>query len=224
MSKSVKDVTDSPSSDQTRILLSLWELQGLSQPVKRTAINKWIVRSSEKAKTYLSIFEQLQSDGVIEQSVIKRSVCFKLTPKGLQTLKAGLQQADFAFPGTIIGTKFPNALLHFFREYGSAAPPQESAVAEAAIATDAEFQAALFAAYDAINLRYDCQNLVPIYRLRRELGSRVGHSQFNDWLTQMQADDLVQLMAGEMPDMTPDKHEDSLTLPGGAFRYYVKRL
>jgi len=31
-------------------------------------------------------------------------------------------------------------------------------------------------------------------------------------------------MAGEMPDLTPDKREDSITLPSGGFRYYIQRL
>jgi hypothetical protein len=40
----------------------------------------------------------------------------------------------------------------------------------------------------------------------------------------MQANDIFQLMAGEMPDITPDKREDSIIIPGGALRYYAKRL
>ena len=99
-----------------------------------------------------------------------------------------------------------------------------SIATKSAIATYEQFHKELLAQYDALNLRHDFQDLVPIYQLRRELAGQLEHSQFNDWLVQMQAEDQVQLMAGEMPDMTPDKHEDSLTLPGGAFRYYVKRL
>jgi hypothetical protein len=67
-------------------------------------------------------------------------------------------------------------------------------------------------------------NLVPIYRIRRELGNRVSRSQFNEWLLEVQANDLVQLMGGEMPNITQDQREDSLSIPGGGLRFYVKRL
>ena len=40
----------------------------------------------------------------------------------------------------------------------------------------------------------------------------------------MQADDIFQLMAGEMRDITPDKREDSINIPGGGLRYYAKLL
>lgn len=227
MSKSVQKRTDSPSSDQTRILLSLWELQESSQPVKRSQVNKWVVRSSEKARDYFPIYEGLVTENAIEQSTVKRSVHFTLTPEGLQRLQAGLQDPDFAFQGTIVGTKFANALLHFCREFSAtsaAAAPSAPATSAPQLETYEAFKAAIDSHYDTLNLRHDFQDLVPIYRLRRELSEQVEHKQFNEWLIQMQADDLILLMEGETPDMTPDKYEDSITLPSNAFRYYVKRL
>jgi hypothetical protein len=78
--------------------------------------------------------------------------------------------------------------------------------------------------YDSLNRDYNLDDLVPIYRMRRAIGERVGRSQFNEWLLDLQANDIFQLMAGETQDMTSDKREDSITIPGGAFRYYAKRL
>jgi hypothetical protein len=40
----------------------------------------------------------------------------------------------------------------------------------------------------------------------------------------MQENDIFQLMAGEMSGITPDKRDDSITIPGGGLRYYAKRL
>ncbi|MCC3513039.1 MAG: hypothetical protein JGK29_29665 [Microcoleus sp. PH2017_17_BER_D_A] len=56
------------------------------------------------------------------------------------------------------------------------------------------------------------------------IASYDGRSEFNEWLLEMQANDIFQLMAGETQDITPDKREDSITIPGGALRYYAKRL
>ncbi|MFM6208897.1 MAG: hypothetical protein ACKPEZ_26195, partial [Planktothrix sp.] len=67
-------------------------------------------------------------------------------------------------------------------------------------------------------------NLVPIYRIRRTIGDQVTRSQFNEWMLEMQANDLVQLIGGEMTDSTPDKVEDSIQTELGAIRYYTKRL
>jgi hypothetical protein len=43
-------------------------------------------------------------------------------------------------------------------------------------------------------------------------------------MLEMQEKDIFQLMAGEMPDITPDKREDSITIPGAGLRYYAKQL
>jgi hypothetical protein len=40
----------------------------------------------------------------------------------------------------------------------------------------------------------------------------------------MQANEIFQLMGGEMSDITSDKRNDSIAIPGGGFRYYAKHL
>jgi len=65
---------------------------------------------------------------------------------------------------------------------------------------------------------------VPIYRIRREIASGVSREQFKQWMLEMQANDIFQLMGGEMPDITPDRREDSIETPVGGLRYYAKRL
>jgi hypothetical protein len=40
----------------------------------------------------------------------------------------------------------------------------------------------------------------------------------------MQADDILQLISGEIPDFTTDKQEDSILIPGTQLRSYAKLL
>ena len=95
---------------------------------------------------------------------------------------------------------------------------------KSAIASYDEFKSEALEVYDKLNRDYNLNDLVPIYRIRREIGDRIGRENFNEWLLEMQANDIFQLMAGEMPDITPDKREDSITIPGGGLRYYAKHL
>ncbi|WP_072622488.1 hypothetical protein [Spirulina major] len=236
MPTSAQGQTGISNPAQTRLLLSLWDLNGLIQPVKRSDLNKRIVRSKEKSKDYQALIDTLDKAGAIQVFTEKRSVTIKLTEQGLDLLKTGLNDPAFKFSGSIIGTKFPNSLLRWLREnpthHSSSTPvststktqQSKSTVSKGKISTYQDFQSSTLEVYEALNKKHNFKELVPIYRIRRELGKNVEHTQFDEWLTEMQADDIVQLMAGEMPDMTPDKRKDSLTLPSGNFRYYVKRI
>ena len=87
-----------------------------------------------------------------------------------------------------------------------------------------EFTQTALDLYEQLNRDYNLGNLVPIYRIRRELGDRLPRQQFNQWLLDIQSDDYVQLMGGDLPNATPDQLEDSVAIPGGGTRFYVKRL
>lgn len=233
MPTSAQGQTGISNPAQTRLLLSLWDLNGLTQAVKRSALNKRIVRSKEKAKDYQSLIDTLDKAGAIEVFTENRSAMLKLTDKGLELLQTGLNDPKFKFSGSIIGTKFPNSLLKWLRENPSThANPAPSAKTQqtkfkksnGTISTYQDFQDSILEIYQTLNKTHNFKELVPIYHIRRELGDQVEHTKFDEWLTEMQADDIIQLMAGEMPDMTPDKRKDSLTLPSGNFRYYVKRI
>ncbi|TVQ54531.1 MAG: hypothetical protein EA366_11805 [Spirulina sp. DLM2.Bin59] len=225
MSTPAKGLRGSQTQAQTRLLLSLWDLQGLNQAVKRSDLNKRLVRSKEKAKDYQPIVDQLEKDGAIKVTTKNRSVSLSLTPQGLELLKSGLQDPDFKFSGSIIGTKFPNALLKWVRSIGDLHPdsPQQTKKVSK-LKTYGDFKKAILSTYDQLNQGYNLKDLVPIYRIRREIQDTVDRLQFNEWLIKMQEDDIFQLMSGEVAEMTPDKKADSLTLPGGAFRFYAKRL
>jgi hypothetical protein len=93
-----------------------------------------------------------------------------------------------------------------------------------AIKSSDEFKSVALEVYDKLNQNYNLDDLVPIYRIRREIGDRISREHFNAWLLEMQANDILQLMTGEIPDFTPDKREDSIHIPGAGLRSYAKRL
>ena len=210
---------------KTRLLLFLWDLDGLTVAVKRGILNGKLRKSRQTSKDYQPIFEKLEEMGAIAMSKKGRSETVSLTQQGLQLLTERLKSPEFEFKGNQVGTKAPNALLKWIRNMDgvvtitSMTPPPA-----AQIESYEGFKEILLETYHRLNKDYNLGDLVPIYQIRREIGEIVKRSQFNDWLIEMQADDIVQLMAGEMPDMTSDKREDSLTLPSGPFRYYVKLL
>ncbi|HTL88278.1 MAG TPA: hypothetical protein VL134_02680, partial [Leptolyngbya sp.] len=133
----------------------------------------------------------------------------------------GLKAKSFEFDANI-GAKTANALLHWIRQNNSAVTNGNGK--KAAIASYEEFKPIALEVFDRLNRDYNLDNLVPIYRIRREIGERVERSKFSEWMLDLQASDVLQLIGGEMPSLTPDKAEDSITTPLGGDRYYAKRL
>ena len=78
--------------------------------------------------------------------------------------------------------------------------------------------------YDRLNRDYNLDDLVTIYRIRREIGDRISHSQFDTWLLELQANDILQLQGGSLPDSDAGKIEDSITTELSGLRCYAKRL
>ncbi|WP_016950187.1 hypothetical protein [Anabaena sp. PCC 7108] len=127
----------------------------------------------------------------------------------------------------IVGTWAANALLRWIGQIDvavSAPVALVDAVKSGVIASYEEFKSVALDVYDKLNNDYNLDDLVPIYRIRREIGERVSREKFNKWLVEMQADDILQLIAGEIPDFTSDKREDSISIPGTQLRSYAKRL
>jgi hypothetical protein len=141
-------------------------------------------------------------------------------------LGEGLRSDGFKFEGTIVGTWAANALVKWISQINVGVASADVAVngKTGAIASYDEFKSAALEVYDKLNYEYNFNNLVPIYRIRREIGDRVSRENFNEWLLEIQEKDIFQLIAGEIPDLTPDKREDSITIPGAGLRSYAKRL
>jgi len=211
-----------------RLLLNLWDLGEGKRKIKKGDLTKRIVRTGEVSKDYEAVLTGLREGGAIAFSMDKRVMVVEITDVGQQVLADGLKNRSslFEFDGSQIGTRLGNALLRWLR---SQDVPVTVAVEKAkpeveTIASYERFKVVALKVYDRLNQDYNYDDLVPIYRMRRVIGERVSRSQFNEWLLEMQANDLIQLIGGEMTEITADKAEDSIKTALGAIRYYVKRL
>jgi hypothetical protein len=165
----------------------------------------------------------LEKDGAI--AIAKNK--FSLSPKGVELLGESLKHPEVKFEGTIVGTWVANALVRWIAQPDggvSTAASNGKSADKKAIASYDKFKQVALDVYEQLNREHNLNDLVPIYRIRREIGDQVTRTQFDEWLLEMQANKIFQLMAGEMPDITPEKREDSITIPGGGLRYYAKRL
>lgn len=209
---------------QVRLLLYLWDMGG--SDVSKGELTKRLKRKKETAADYQDSYQQLEEDGAIARSRYKVSL---VQPKGLQMLEAGLKSEAFEFESQI-GARTANALLKWIREQAmSAGTVGDGAVAaqktgESAIASYDQFKQVALDVYDQLNRDYNLDDLVPIYRIRRTIGDRVSRSQFNDWMLEMQANDILQLQGGSVEDSAPDKIEDSITTKLNGLRCYARRL
>ena len=213
---------------KVRVLLNLWDLGGGKMKVKKGDLTKRIVRTNETSQRYLGVLGELQATGAIEYSLVNRVTLVELSAKGKEVLAQGLKSRDslFEFDGSQIGTRLGNSLLKWIRHQDSAASVgvEKQKNEESAIASYEDFKAVALDVYDSLNLDYNLDDLVPIYRMRRAIGERVGRSEFNEWLLEMQAQDILQLIGGSVEDSAPDKIEDSITTKVNGLRCYVKRL
>jgi hypothetical protein len=207
---------------KTRVLLALWDLGGAKQEVKKGELTKRIVTKSKKVADYQSIFKELEEKGAI---AISKKGYSLVSPLGLEVLSEGLKSSDFRFEGTIVGTWTANALLKWIGEInGAVAATASTNGVKSGIKSYDEFKEVALEVYDQLNRDYNLNDLVPIYRIRREVGDRLSRSDFSDWLLEMQANDILQLQGGSLPDNDPAKLEDSITTEVSGLRCYAKRL
>ncbi|MCF2148815.1 hypothetical protein IQ276_020755 [Desmonostoc muscorum LEGE 12446] len=207
----------------TRVLLALWDLGGIQQQVSKGVLTKRIVSKNKKVADYQGIFEELQNQGAI---AISKKGYSLISPKGLEVLGDGLRSGDFKFEGTIVGTWAANALVKWIGEIGVAVGSADVSVngKSVAIASYEEFKSVALEVYDKLNYEYNFNHLVPIYRIRRVIGDRVSRTEFNDWLLETQANDILQLQGGSVEDSAPDKIEDSVATELDGLRCYATRL
>ena len=98
------------------------------------------------------------------------------------------------------------------------------ALTEDSIASYEEFKKIALQVYKQLNSDYNLDNLVPIYRIRRKIGDRISRKQFNEWLLEMQGEDIFQLEGGSVEDSAPDKIEDSIATELDGLRCYASLL
>lgn len=217
----------SDTDQQTLLLLAVWFLGG--NDVKKGDIMQRIVKSGETSKVYAPTFETLEGMGAIVRQ--KRGTSFRVTlqPQGEVLLGQQLQQPSYRFGKSPVRSWIANALLRWIREQPTAvANGSDISVAGMGVRSDIKsyeaFKTVVLEVYDQLNRDYNLDHLVPIYRIRREIGERVPRSQFNDWLLEMQSEDILHLLQGGVEDNAPDKLEDSITTKLGKLRCYARRL
>ncbi|MBL1174117.1 hypothetical protein [Pantanalinema sp. GBBB05] len=210
---------------RTRLLLTLWELGGTGTAVKKSELLDKTKRKGETSGDYQEFFEELSEKGAIALRKEKQTVLVSSAADAIANLlQIGLQDEEFEFKANV-GKNRANALLRLIRALGQgASAPVAQPVAAKTISSYEEFKPVALEVFDRLNRDFNMDNLVPIYRIRREIGDRVTRSQFNDWLFSMQSDDIFQLLEESVEDAAPDKIEDSVTTKLGKLRCYVKRL
>ena len=215
------------SKIKTRLLLMLWDLGGATDEIKKSDLINSVKQGKDKVATYQPVLDELNEKGAIAITTKNRSVKVSLTDIGLKILEACLKSPDFEYNARQrVRTKDFNAILRWLRQTDNNTKQVNSqpSTRENKIASYDQFKSVALEVYDRLNRDFNYDNLVPIYRMRREIGEKVTRSQFSDWMLEMQANDLIQLIGGEMTDITPDKAEDSIKTELGGMRYYVRRL
>lgn len=223
---SIKDTLPENKINQakTRLLLALFVAE---EPVMKGKLTDKVKPSKEKAADYQSVFDELLEIGAIEKSDKGYSLVRSV---GLKILDESLKNTDFE--NNTIGTWVVNALLKLIRENESKTnslaelqnQTQIEEFANEAIASYDKFKEITLEVYEELNRNYNLDNLVPIYRIRKEIGEKVSRENFNQWILEMQKKDILQLIGGEMTDITPEKAEDSITTKLSGLRYYAKRI
>jgi hypothetical protein len=219
------------ASAQTLLLLSLWDLDGLEQAVSKGQVVDRVKKKGENMADYADSIASLEQMGAIELSGKRNALKIVLKHQGLTLLGKGLRDKELEFAGAIMRSKIGNALLRWIREMGDMTvvpTATNGAVTSNGKVTQIDsyetFKAVTLETFDKLNQDFNLDNLVPIYRIRRTIGERVERSDFDKWLLEMQSRDVLQLIGGEMPELTPEIAQNSVRTALGAIRYYVKQL
>ena len=223
-------LTSMATNFEVRLLLELWNLNFDGVPTGHGLLNKRLTgknpltgedfTASEKNATR----EKLMSAGSIVLRTKGDLKGFVLTDSGKETLADALVSSTFDFPPTIISTRVANALLKWLRSTPVTSAEPVAKTVGSAIESYEAFKVVALEIYDRLNRDFNMDNLVPIYRIRREIGERVERSEFDEWLLEMQASDVLQLIGGEMPELTPEISQESVKTALGAIRYYAKKI
>jgi hypothetical protein len=202
---------------EVRFLLALWDLGGAD--IRKGLVNS---RFSGKTAEVTAACASLIKAGAVQNSQDSRFLT--LTDEGKVLLESSLVQDKFKFEAQI-GAKTANALLNWLRAKDNVNQRSLSnLVKEAEIASYQEFKEVALASYNRLNSEFNFDRLVPIYRIRRDVGQRAIRTSFNEWLLKMQADGILQLLEGTVEDSAPDKLEDSVMTKVSGLRCYAKRI
>jgi len=202
---------------EVRFLLVLWELgeASIGKEIGKGKVNK---RFSGKRAEATAACANLVTVGAVEVSANGKTLT--LTEAGKDLLSESLAGGDFTFSAQI-GKNMANALLRLFPSNPVTSAEPVAKAEGSTIGSYEAFKVVALETYDQLNRDYNFDNLVPIYRIRREIGERVTRSQFSDWLLEMQSNDVFLLQDGTIEDGAPDKLRDSVSTPISGLRCFA---
>ncbi|CAD5980249.1 hypothetical protein [Planktothrix agardhii] len=211
--------------DKTRLLLNLWAMSGTDGEVKKSELTSKVKQKRNNKKIGVSqmVYDELKAAEAIKIYKQNQTSMVSITDTGKRMLIDALISPDFVFDGTVTASRLANGLVGLIRELNQGIISATS-VKQAAIVSYDEFKAIALQVYDQLNKDYNYDNLVPIYRIRRTIGDQVTRSQFSEWMLEMQANDILQLIGGSVEDSASDKIEDSISTELVGLRCYAKRL
>lgn len=186
--------------EELKLLLYVWSAGSMT----RGELSKRLGKKSA-GSALANLLQKLQNAHVLDITQDKRKVTISLTAEGKATLSNCLYSSDFQFAGNQ-GARLVNTLMKWFRE--NATPEVKSDLQT--ITTYEEFKEVALETYDRIKRQYNYIKLVPVYRIRRELGDRVDRDNFNQWMWEMHRTDVMRLYGGKPDDATEDTIRDSI--------------
>jgi hypothetical protein len=206
-------------SEQTRLLLALFHLGG--QDIPKSQWLNLFKRKSEKVKDMQFFVTSLEQEGAIKIDASKSIQKVSLLLEGQTKLRDGLINNQLSFSGNVVSTKFIKALLQWMQsENMNINIPTDTPK----LSSYPEFKQRIMQIYEKLNSDYKFGDLVPIYRIRRQIGEAVERHEFDEWLLEMQADDILQLLEGSVEDSASDKLADSIRTPLSGLRCYARKL
>jgi hypothetical protein len=210
---------------EVRFLLVLWELreasirEGGEASIGKGKVNE---RFSGKRAEATAACANLVTVGAVEVSANGKTLT--LTDAGKTLLSESLAAGGgFKFLAQI-GAKMANALLEWFRSNPVTSAEPVAKAEGSTIGSYEAFKVVALETYDRLNHDFKLDHLVPIYRIRREIGQQASRNDFNSWLLKMQTEKIFRLQGGSVEDSSPDKIEDSITTEVSGLRCFAKRL
>lgn len=209
----------SPLYAETRILLSLFAID------KNEVSPSYFVPKGDKYKQALS---DLTEDGCLAETLKgKRYKKYSLLPQGRHRLIENLANEELSF-FSVLGPKTTNGLLKVFRELSHSGTISTKNGTQNgnghAIGSYKDFSSFVLDFCRKIDIEDNLDGLIPIYRVRREVGKTIDREQFDNWLFELQADNQLQMMGDDLSDTPQDQKDDSVRIPGGNLRFYIKLL
>jgi primosomal protein N' len=206
-------------SDEIRLLLALFQLGG--QDVSKSQWLNLFKRKSEKVKDMQPLVTSLEQGDYIKINTNKSIQQVSLLLKGQSKLRDSLINNQLSFSSNVVSTKFVKALLQWIQSEN-----MRVNISADSLNLDSypEFKQQIMQIYEKLNSEYKFGDLVPIYHIRRQVGEAVERHKFDEWLLEMQADDILQLLEGSVEDSASDKLADSIRTPLSGLRCYARKL